>query len=68
MTNTDLLPLLDNLRSATELWNAVKEAGPDQETTTNGVFSDAYEWLTTAALALGNALIAQHDASGGDHE
>ncbi|HBO5118761.1 TPA: hypothetical protein L4W63_003059 [Pseudomonas aeruginosa] len=64
METTNLTALLSNLRHATEFWNAVKES----DTTTTGVFSDAREWLTTAALALGNALIAQREAAGGDHE
>ncbi|ENQ7720003.1 hypothetical protein ACEQOO_001966 [Pseudomonas aeruginosa] len=68
METTNLTALLSNLRHATEFWNAVKESGPDQDTATTGVFSDAREWLTTAALALGDALIAQRKADGGDHE
>lgn len=41
METTNLTALLSNLRHATEFWNAVKESGPDQDTTTTGVFSDA---------------------------
>ncbi|HHH9287243.1 TPA: hypothetical protein ACP31N_003616 [Pseudomonas aeruginosa] len=62
MTNIDLKPLLDNLRNATEFWNAVKESGPNQDTIADGSFSDAREWLTAAALDLGRALVAQREA------
>ncbi|WP_256855628.1 hypothetical protein, partial [Pseudomonas aeruginosa] len=69
MTNTDLKPLLDNLRNATEFWNLVKEASAtDEDTVHNRSYRDALDWLESAALALGDALIAQRKAVGGDHE
>ncbi|HGN4387568.1 TPA: hypothetical protein ACKS54_004655 [Pseudomonas aeruginosa] len=69
MTNTDLKPLLDNLRNATEFWNLVKEASAtDEGTVHNRSYRDALDWLESAALTLGDALIAQRKAVGGDHE
>ncbi|HGY2115961.1 TPA: hypothetical protein ACNVP2_006545 [Pseudomonas aeruginosa] len=63
MTNTDLKPLLDNLRNATEFWNLVKEASAtDESTVHNRSYRDALDWLESAALALGDTLIAQHEA------
>lgn len=65
MTNTDLKPLLDNLRNATEFFNS---ADGDLASICNGTKQIAAEWLETTALALGDALIAQRKAVGGDHE
>ncbi|HEJ1323299.1 TPA: hypothetical protein SLV10_004177, partial [Pseudomonas aeruginosa] len=50
MTNTDLKPLLDNLRNATEFFNSVDG---DLASICNGTKQIAAEWLETAALALG---------------
>ncbi|ACA57701.1 MULTISPECIES: hypothetical protein [Pseudomonas] len=58
-------PLLDDLRHATEFFNSVDG---DHASVFNGSRQIAAEWLETAALALGNALIAQHEATGGGHE
>ncbi|CUT98372.1 hypothetical protein [Pseudomonas aeruginosa] len=65
MTNTDLKPLFDNLRNATEFFNSVDG---DLASISNGTKQIAAEWLETAALALGDALIAQHEAEPQDLE
>ncbi|HHG5198584.1 hypothetical protein, partial [Pseudomonas aeruginosa] len=58
-------PLLDDLRHATEFFNSVDG---DLASIFNGNRQIAAEWLETAALTLGNALIARHETIGGDHE
>ncbi|GAB5794167.1 hypothetical protein JMUB7510_30410 [Staphylococcus aureus] len=69
MTSTDVKPRLHNPRNATEFWNLVKEASAtDESTLHNRSYRDALDWLESAALALGDALIAQRKAVGGDHE
>lgn len=65
MENTNLKALLDNLRNATDFLNSAKA---DPASDFNGVGRDAHEWMQTAALALGNALIAQHAAEQQDQE
>ena len=57
MENTNLKALLNNLRHATEFLNA---ANADAASAFNGTGLTAIEWVQTAALELGNALIAQH--------
>ncbi|HBO1041137.1 hypothetical protein ACEPVM_11770 [Pseudomonas aeruginosa] len=61
MDTTDLKALLSDLRHAADFWNAVKESGPEQDTIADGSFSDAREWLITAALALGKTLSVHPD-------
>lgn len=58
MENTNLKALLNNLRHATEFLNA---ANADAASAFNGTGLTAIEWVQTAALELGNALIAQPD-------
>ena len=59
MKNANLKALLDNLRNATEFLNSTKE---DTASDFNGTGRAALEWVQTAALELGNALIALHEA------
>ncbi|HHM6772709.1 TPA: hypothetical protein ACWMLF_004696 [Pseudomonas aeruginosa] len=59
MKNANLKALLDNLRNATEFLNSTKE---DAASDFNGTGRAALEWVQTAALELGNALIALHEA------
>ena len=51
--------LLDDLRHATEFYKCVEAESTAVET---GAWTDAREWLRTAALNLGIALIAERDA------
>lgn len=57
--------LLDDLRHATEFYKCVEAESPALE---NGAWTDAREWLRTAALNLGAALIAEFEASEAPHE
>ncbi|MDN6860735.1 hypothetical protein QO207_29445 [Pseudomonas sp. CAN2814] len=59
MKNANLKALLDNLRNATEFLNSAKE---DTASDFNGTGRTALEWVQSAALELGNALIALHEA------
>lgn len=52
--------LLDDLRHATEFYKCVEAESLAVET---GAWTDAHEWLRTAALNLGAALIADLEAS-----
>lgn len=56
--------LLDDLRHATEFYKCVEAESPAVET---GAWKDAHEWLSTAALNLGTALIADLEASEAPH-
>lgn len=56
--------LLDDLRHATEFYKCVEAESPAPET---GAWVDAHEWLRTAALNLGTALIAKLEASEEDN-
>lgn len=56
--------LLDDLRHATEFYKCVEAESPAAE---NGAWTDAHEWLRTAALNLGAALIADLEASEDSH-
>lgn len=61
MTSLQKVPtsLLDDLRNATEFYKCVQaEAQAGGNCTDNGSWADAREWLRTAALNLGEALIA----------
>ncbi|MBD9499977.1 hypothetical protein IB256_04245 [Pseudomonas sp. PDM17] len=57
--------LLDDLRHATEFYKCVEAESPATE---NGAWADAHEWLRTAALNLGAALIAEFEACEAHHE
>lgn len=65
MENTNLKALLNNLRHATEFLNA---ANADAASAFNGTGLTAIEWVKTAALELGNALVAQHETEPLDQE
>jgi hypothetical protein len=63
MINLQNIPanLLDNLRNATEFYKCVQaESQAGKDCTSVGVWKDASEWLESAALQLGDALIAAH--------
>ncbi|WP_236201408.1 hypothetical protein [Pseudomonas pseudonitroreducens] len=57
--------LLDDLRHATEFYKCVEAEGAAVEI---GAWNDAREWLRTAALNLGAALIADLEAGEASHE
>ncbi|MDF3931364.1 hypothetical protein [Pseudomonas citronellolis] len=53
--------LLDNLRNATEFYKCVQAENKEgADCTSTGAWKDASEWLESAALQLGEALIAAH--------
>lgn len=56
--------LLDDLRNATEFYRCVEAESSGVEV---GAWTDAREWLRTAALNLGAALIAELEASEAPH-
>ncbi|OBY90730.1 hypothetical protein A6723_021120 [Pseudomonas sp. AU11447] len=56
--------LLDDLRHATEFYRCVEA---ESEAVDVGAWTDAREWLRTAALNLGSALIAELAASEAPH-
>ena len=59
--------LLNDLRNATEFYRCVEASRQAGESVTEtGTCRDAHEWLTSAALALGDELRRQHDGEPGD--
>lgn len=57
-----------NLRNATEFYKCVQaENKQGADCTSTEAWKDASEWLESAALQLGEALIAAHAASGVCH-